>query len=119
MSGKIEDMKMSWPFAAIVIAALLAVVAVKLIDGDAGDVMSIVSLVINAYLLAELREVKTNVNGNTSALMAELAEYRRQASRVTDQALSSSALATAVNVEAAAAAQQAAATTVTFPRVQP
>lgn len=91
-SGKIDDMKMTWPFAIVVGIALIVAGVVTIRGGDTSDILTIVSLLINAVLLAEMREVKTQTNGNTSRMFEELAMYRRQAQDITNRALSSPAL---------------------------
>jgi hypothetical protein len=77
--------------------AVIGVTAV--LDRDVAAVSGAITTVLIALGLAELREIKASTNGNQDALMqqnralmAELAQYRRDASRVTDRAMSSPAL---------------------------
>lgn len=93
LSGKIEDMKMTWPLASVVIVALLVVGIIQWKGGQTSDVLTIVSVVMNAIMFAELREVKANTNGNVTRLMDEMASYRMQQNRITTQALQSPPLA--------------------------
>ncbi len=92
ISGKIEGMKMSLPFAVVMVAALAAVVAIKAMGGDTSDIMGIVSLTFNAVLLLELREVRNQTNGTTSDLAAENRRLSRQLETITNRALDSGPL---------------------------
>ena len=90
---------MNWPLAAIVIALVLVIGAVALFKGDVNAVSTSILTVLIALGLAELREIKSNTNGNNQtlmdqnkALMDELGEYRRNAARITDRALESQPL---------------------------
>jgi hypothetical protein len=92
-SGKIDDMKMTWPLAIVVGIALLVIGAITMFgQGDASIVVSVISLLVNAMLYGELREVKSQTNGSTSRLLEELASYREQQQKITTQALNSPAL---------------------------
>lgn len=90
---------MSWPLAVMVSIAMLVIGATALLNRDVAAVSAAITTVLIALGLAELREIKASTNGNQSALMAqnralmeELGQYRQDASRVTDRAMSSPAL---------------------------
>lgn len=89
----------TWPLAAIVIALIGVIGAVALTKGDVNAVSTAILTVLIALGLAELREIKSQTNGNNEtlmrqnqALMNELGEYRRNAARITDRALESQPL---------------------------
>lgn len=89
----------NWPLAAIVISLIGVIGAVALVKGDVNAVSTAIITVLIALGLAELREIKSQTNGNNQtlmdqnkALMDELSEYRRNAARITDRALESQPL---------------------------
>ena len=91
--------KISGGFAAVIIAAIVAIVALKIWgETDTADVMQIVTLLFQLFMYGELRSVKEQTNGtstmqaeraaqNERAMQAELAMYRQHAQRVADNAL--------------------------------
>lgn len=90
---------MSWPLAIMVSVAILVIGATALLDRDIAGVSAAITTILIALGLAELREIKTSTNGNTSALMeqnkalmAELAQYRRDSATITNRALESAPL---------------------------
>lgn len=89
----------SWPLALMVTVAILVIGATALLDRDVAGVSAAITTVLIALGLAELREIKTSTNGNTSALMEqnkalmqELAQYRRDSASITNRALESAPL---------------------------
>lgn len=85
--------------AIMVSVAMLVIGAVAIFDRDVTAVSGAILTLLLALGLAELREIKTSTNGNTSALMEqnralmqELAQYRRDSVRITDRALESAPL---------------------------
>jgi len=83
----------------MVTVAMLVIGATALFDRDVAAVSGAIITVLLALGIAELREIKAQTNGNQDALMqqnralmSEIAQYRRDASRVTDMAFSSSPL---------------------------
>jgi hypothetical protein len=89
----------TWPLAAIVIALIGVIGAVALAKDDVSAVSGAIITVLIALGLAELREIKSQTNGNNQTLMVqnkalldELAEYRRSNARITDRALESAPL---------------------------
>jgi hypothetical protein len=86
----------------MVIAAITVIGTVALLDRDVAAVSSAILTVLVALGLAELREIKSQTNGNSNTLMEqnrvlmqELAQYRRDAANITNRALDSAPLATA------------------------
>lgn len=98
--GKIQDMKnMTWPMAVVTGLALLVIGVTALMEKDVSAVSSAMLFLLVALGYAELREIKSNTNGNNNSLMEqnralieELGEYRRNAARITDRALESQPL---------------------------
>lgn len=86
---KIADMKMNAGFAAVVITAILAVAAVRIWapGSDAGDIIQIINLLFTTYALNEIREVKANTNGISSAQQAELTMYRQHQAQLVDRGM--------------------------------
>jgi hypothetical protein len=91
----------SWPLAVMVTVAMLVIGTTALFGRDVAAVSGAIITVLLALGIAELREIKAQTNGNQDAmmqqnraLMSELGQYRRDASRVTDMAFSSSPLVT-------------------------
>jgi hypothetical protein len=87
---------LSWPLALMVTVAMLVIGAVAILQRDVAAVSSAILTILVALGLAELREIKSSTNGSNDrlmqqnkALMEELSEYRRSASRFTDRALDS------------------------------
>lgn len=87
----------------MVIALILVIGTVAVLDRDVAAVSSAILTVLVALGLAELREIKSQTNGNNNtlmeqnrALMLELAQYRRDAATITNRALDSAPLATTV-----------------------
>lgn len=85
---------MTWPLASVVIAVVVVIGGVALFDKNIVAVSNTLLILLMALGLAELREIKSNTNGNQSTLMEqnkklmdELGEYRRSASRFTDRAM--------------------------------
>jgi ABC-type transport system involved in cytochrome bd biosynthesis fused ATPase/permease subunit len=101
ISGKIEDMKtMPWPIALVVSVAIVVIGVLSAMDKDPVTVVGAIVLLLGAFGYAELREIKSNTNGTqtklieqNTALLAELAEYRRANARSFQQALESPAIA--------------------------
>lgn len=85
---------MTWPLAAVIVSALVAVVVTQVYGGTTNDILLIILTVLGAMNAAELREVKSNTNGGLTRLMEENANYRRQLADITNQALNSPALGT-------------------------
>lgn len=90
---------MAWPLAAVVIVIVLVIGAMAFTDRDIDNVFNAILLLLVALGLAELREIKSQTNGSQSTLMEqnrqlmdELAQYRREAARITDRALDSAPL---------------------------
>jgi hypothetical protein len=90
---------LSWPLALMVTVAMLVIGAVAILQRDVAAVSSAILTILVALGLAELREIKSSTNGSNDrlmqqnkALMEELSEYRRSASRITDRALDSQPL---------------------------
>jgi len=84
----------TWPLASVVIAVVVVIGGVALFDKNIVAVSNTLLILLMALGLAELREIKSNTNGNQSTLMEqnkklmdELGEYRRSASRFTDRAM--------------------------------
>lgn len=99
-SGKIDDMKMTWPLASVIMGALSAVVATQIWgDGSTQDILLIVLTVLSGLNLAEQREIKANGNGAMSRLMEENANYRRQLADITNRALESPPLSAPIPPE--------------------
>lgn len=93
VSDKIADMKMPWPLASIVIAALFVIMAINIWgNADTSDILQMINVVISGVLYAELREVKANGNGTTKRLQDENQMLRMQMSDITERALSSGPL---------------------------
>lgn len=93
----------SWPLAIMVSVAMLIIGVTVVTDKDVSSVTGAIITILIALGLAELREIKSQTNGNQStlmeqnkSLMAELAQYRRDAARITDRALDSQPLTTSV-----------------------
>lgn len=89
----------SWPLAVMVSVAMLVIGATALLDRDIAGVSAAITTILIALGLAELREIKTNTNGNNTSLleqnkvlMAEIAQYRRDALDITNRALDSQPL---------------------------
>lgn len=83
----IKDMKsMPWPLALVVTVTILVIGGLAMADKDINVVMNAILFLLMALGYAELREVKTNTNGNNTKLLEELAEYRRNQARMTDRA---------------------------------
>lgn len=68
--------------------------AVAIFDGDVTAVSGAILILLVSLGIAELREIKTSTNGNTSNLMeqnrmllAEISHYRRQAADFANRAL--------------------------------
>jgi len=85
--------------AVMVSVTVMVIGAVALWDRDIGAVSNVILMLLVALGLAELREIKTQTNGSQSslleqnkALLDELAQYRRDATRITDKALESGPL---------------------------
>lgn len=79
-SVKIRDMKsMPWPMALVVSTALLVIGVLAGLDKDIDSVVSAFLLLLGALGYAELREIKTQTNGNTASKDLELAATRRAA----------------------------------------
>jgi hypothetical protein len=83
----------------MVSVAILVIGATALLDRDVAGVSAAITTILIALGLAELREIKTSTNGNTTALMeqnkalmAELAQYRRDSATFTNRALESQPL---------------------------
>lgn len=90
VSGKIHVMRsMPWPVALVVSTAILVIGALALFEKDINGVSNAILMLLVALGYAELREIKTNTNGNNARMMEELAEYRRAQNRITDKALDS------------------------------
>lgn len=101
---------MSWPLALMVSIAMLVIGTTAVLDRDVAAVSGAIVTLLIALGLAELREIKTNTNGNNNqlleqnreqnnllqeqnkALMAEIAQYRRDALNITNRALESAPL---------------------------
>jgi hypothetical protein len=84
----------------MVIALILVIGTVAILDRDVAAVSSAILTVLVALGLAELREIKSQTNGNNNTLMEqnrvlmqELAQYRRDAATITTRALDSAPLA--------------------------
>jgi hypothetical protein len=100
ISGKIEDMKtMPWPIALVVTVAIVVIGVLSAMGKDPVTVVGAIVLLLGAFGYAELREIKGNTNGNMSklmeqntALLTELAEYRRTAAQNFQQALENPAI---------------------------
>lgn len=85
----------------MVIALILVIGTVAILDRDVAAVSSAILTVLVALGLAELREIKSQTNGNNTTLMEqnrglmlELAQYRRDAATITNRALDSQPLGT-------------------------
>lgn len=90
MSGKIEDMKsMPWPLALVVTTAIIVIGALAMFNRDVNAVSNAILMLLVALGYAELREIKSNTNGNNTKMLDELAEYRRAQSRITERAFDS------------------------------
>lgn len=90
--------------------AMLVIGTTAVLDRDVASVSAAIMTLLIALGLAELREIKTNTNGNNTvlleqnreqnnllqeqnkALMAEIAQYRRDALNITNRALESAPL---------------------------
>lgn len=90
---------MSWPLAVMVSVAMLVIGAAALLDRDVAGVSAAITTILIALGLAELREIKTQTNGNSTnlmeqnkVLMDQLAQYRRDALDITNRALDSAPL---------------------------
>lgn len=89
----------SWPLAVMVSVAILVIGATALLDRDIAGVSAAITTILIALGLAELREIKTQTNGNNTSLMEQnkvlmdqLAQYRRDALDITNRALDSAPL---------------------------
>lgn len=96
--------QVSWPLASMVIVTVIVIGVVAIVDGDIAAVSSAIFTLLLALGLAELRDIKSQTNGSQNtlleqnrALMAELSQYRRDASRITDRALESAPLVAPVS----------------------
>lgn len=83
----------------MVSTAMIVIGVAALMDKNVTAVSTAFTTVLVALGLAELREIKSQTNGNNQtlmdqnrALMDELAQYRRDAARITDRALDSAPL---------------------------
>lgn len=91
---------MPWPIALVVSVAIVVIGVLSAMDKDPVTVVGAIVLLLGAFGYAELREIKSNTNGTqtklieqNTALLAELAEYRRANARSFQQALESPAIA--------------------------
>jgi hypothetical protein len=93
LSAKIEDMKnLSWPMALVLSLVVVVIGTLAFVGKDVRTVSDAILFILVALGYAELREIKSNTNGNNTKMLEELAEYRRQAARLTDKALESAPL---------------------------
>jgi hypothetical protein len=100
LSAKIKGMRnVSWPLAIMVSVAMVIIGVTVVTNKDVSAVTGAIVTILIALGLAELREIKSNTNGNQTtlmeqnrSLMAELAQYRRDAARFTDRAMDSQAM---------------------------
>ena len=90
---------MTWPLAIMVSVAMLVIGVTVVMDKDVSHVTEAIITILIALGLAELREIKSQTNGNQNtlmeqnkALMNELAQYRRDAASITNRALDSQPL---------------------------
>lgn len=92
-SAMIKDMKsMPWPVALVVSITILVVGVLAMFDKDVQVVMNAVILLLMALGYAELREVRSQTNGNTNKQNEELAAWRRTMTDFTTRALESQPL---------------------------
>jgi len=122
----------SWSLASMVIVAMVVIGTVALLDRDVAAVSSAILTLLVALGLAELREIKSNTNGSNNslleqnkALMHELAQYRRDALRITDRAFESAPMgppphqgSTPPSQSQSSTQQYLTTTTTTFPQDQ-
>ena len=80
---------MPWSLAMVVTVTILVIGTLAILDKDINVVMNAILFLLMALGYAELREVKSNTNGNNTKLLEELAEYRRDNSRMTERAFES------------------------------
>jgi len=116
----------------MVIVAMVVIGTVALLDRDVAAVSSAILTLLVALGLAELREIKSNTNGSNNslleqnkALMHELAQYRRDALRITDRAFESAPMgppphqgSTPPSQSQSSTQQYLTTTTTTFPQDQ-
>lgn len=114
------------PLAIMVSVAMVVIGIVAITDRDVAAVSSAILTLLIALGLAELREIKSQGNGNINtlmeqnkALMQELAQYRRDAVRITDRALDSAPLNPAATQAQAIAQGQDTTPTIILPPVDP
>lgn len=79
LSVKIEDMKtMSWPMAVVISAVVVVIGVLAFVGKDFKAVSDAILFILFALGYAELREIKAQTNGSSTAKDVELANYRRQ-----------------------------------------
>lgn len=77
-SAKIKDMKtMPWPMALVVCITIVTIGVLAVFDKDVNTVVNAILFLLMALGYAELREIKSQTNGNTASKDLELAATRR------------------------------------------
>lgn len=93
LSAKIEDMKnLSWPMSLVLSLVVVVIGVLAFVGKDVRTVSDAILFILVALGYAELREIKSNTNGNNTKLLEELAAYRRASQEVTQRALESAPL---------------------------
>jgi hypothetical protein len=93
LSAKIEDMKnLSWQMTVVLGLVVLVIGVLAFAEKDVRTVSDAILFIMVAMGYAELREIKSQTNGNQTKLMEELAAYRRASQEVTTKALESAPL---------------------------
>lgn len=90
----------NWPLSMLASIAIVTIGVVAILDKDVTAVSGVILTLLIALGLVELKGIKEATNGNqdklmeqNKALMAEMAEYRRSAARITDRALEAAPMA--------------------------
>lgn len=68
---------MPWPTAFVIVAALAAIVVLRVLGADTSDLTPILLLVVAGQGAAELRAIKEQSNGNNTLLHERVAEQGR------------------------------------------
>lgn len=94
-------MKLNWETAIVIVAVVAGVFGATFLGKDPQVMLSLAGTILSAVLLSKSQEIKTNVNGNMSALIAEIAASRHTLAEVAKTTVPASSVTTSPVVAAA------------------